>query len=1397
MSGLRALVACAIILPGCGFDGVLFTPRGYDPTDPARASISGSTDPGSTIEVTSSEGMKLASVEAPDGEFTADLPPGPNFYTNLRLTARRGRHVKKAVVVAAASGEITGVGRLDNSSTAFSQLVAQEILNDSGSTFDATPPTAFAALVRTITSSPTPGLAALLGVIEQLDNAAEGEGPLPFDALGPSLDPGFVAASTLDASVVEEYRRALDAAARDFALEVRCDPTRLAALFTVDMSGRGRDGNGTPQLIRQASKEERVFIGLTLDESSSVQDDSIPKKLTPNDPSFAMVDDGTAGDEVAGDGIHSIVVSLPRGARLLYKYTNGAAREGFTGTEEWPGNARIIEVEDVLTGRPDGQPDCVIVRRDSFGDESSNKNFVNLNGSAKTRGGTVAFDTDLGGASLPAGPTGARLGGLGLYDARSIAPLTPEGVPEPRENGVCQRCPAPLALDPDDATPPAILSAERLSTARVRVRFSEPLNAVDASDSTHFELVDESSRSIRIQAAKPSGAEVVLAVEGVHPRADTRLFVKSIRDVSVRGNLLTSAEAVVLPDVTAPRIVSIRALGLRDVFPEASVEDPTRGEIVEVELDERPEESAAEDPSRYTIDGLEIVGAELLDRPTPTVRLRTALQRKNATYVLEARGVRDVGGNSADQATAFISFALFRVRFGVVPGFAFLDAAGATRGIPRGEKLYLTGTPLLFARDLQGRSISIAELGGRRTDVTGYRNFELKPSDRSHAAQPVWSVEMLLPPGSWAWKAAHGIEGEHTSPPPTLEKVYKVLATTNDATGVRVDPATLAADDGTDRMGARLSATGADPARKSIIFKREAPDEVCELASRDTECPFIVVGTWRDLALDAGTANDYDDGVPALPPHRPSIPDHAPPRLLAARARDSASILLAFDEPLVDPAASLRVDLQRADDGVGLPVSVMATSEVPRNQAVLSTTGTMEPGTAYTLRYRGATDSATPTHVDRAFRTTTVLAPDRVVPFTPLVDRTAPSIAQIVATDLGVVEVTFDERLDPATLSAAAFGIRTEDSSSRVAVRSAELLPDRVRVRLGTDPLQILAPYVLEVAGVADVADPPNAIGSTSGPFVGFGERDPPTIEAVVALSRDELAIVFAERMDAASAMSLGSYRIEGASPIGVSFSGDPARRSLAFNARSAPAIETITRLRTSPLTPGQSYALTVDGVKDRSGNAASIVQSFTAIDAPRTVTVVLEYAVTDSIPVAGQVPSRALGLLELEDSREGIFVIGARADERGLPISGADGPVSSVLHGFPEEGQPLDGLEPQLVDDGTSGDARAGDGVFSIAIPRVPLGTTMVWKAFAPYRTDFRDRNPTNSSAAFADSVPGPSSFSDGQEFPGNENGATIVGGEDVVRIRCIFGDEITYKKFANGPVFVWLSGGFAAGDR
>lgn len=1383
-------IALGFLLAGCGFDGLFLTPRGFDPTEAPRAYLAGTAQAGALVEVMAASGAIAGSAVAGDaGEFVVELDRAVDAQ-NLRVISRTGRETRKTIAPLAELGVTVDLGVLDARSTAIAQLADYEITQEAGSSFPATPPPALAGLISKMRGQPTAELDAFVTVVEEILASARamGEGVGAFQLSSFELDEAF-------AGERDRYRAALAAAAGGYGLEIRCDPSRLAAMFTVDASGRGLDGNGAPALIRQPVKEGRVYLGFTSDESSSVSDDSIPRKLTPNDAAYAMTDDGQNGDEVAGDGVYTVVTALPRGARLLYKYTNGAAGEGFTGAEEWPGNARIIEIEDVLTGRPDGEPDCLIVRRDSFGDEASNKNFVNLNARARAKGGTLSFESDLGGVDAPVGRGEVRVGGVSLADLKLSAPLSPAGVAEARENGVCTICPPPLVLDPDDTIAPALVRADRLSVDRVRVRFTEPLLESDARDRAHWLYLDDAGRSVEVIAANPTGADVILTIAPAHPRNPARVRVRGVRDASVRGNVLEDADVAVGADITAPKILSARAMSILELDPSARIPDPTVGDLVELVLDERPEASAASDASRFRIDGLEVIAASLVeDGAAYKLRLVTDVQKKSVPYSIAVTGLRDPAGNSVDQEIEFEGFALYEATFLVATGFAYADSAGTTRGIPRGEQLYLTGTPLSAARGLDGREISVVSMGSTRTDVTGWPQFELKDEGVLYEGTAVHSIKMLLPRGSWSWKAAHGVEGEYVRPPPTLEKVYKTLATANDATGVRVDPRTMIAENGLDYTGAALSESGDEPPRASVVFKREAPDEVCEVQG-DTRCPLVVIGAWRDLVLDqGGKTRDYDDGIVTLPPHHPTVPDVYAPKLLDARARDSFSVLLSFDEAIMAPRSSLSVSLARADDGVELPGAVLETNEIRPHQAVFTLAATtceaaMLPGVAYTVRYRGATDPRG--FADRRERTQTLLAPETCVALTPIADRTPPAIVSVTPTDLVELVVRFDERIDPATAVNPASYLIQSTGGQPLAVERAEVQPDRSSVLLTTAAQQILETYTLTVNNISDAADPANVLESSSVMFTGFGERTPPVVVRARAIDRDKVLVRFDEPLEPSSALSAANYAIEGLTITAVAFSGDPGRRALAFNPALAPRVREAVLLSVSPMVAGTNYTVAVNGVRDLSGNTGTANAPFVGVSEPPRVDVILEYEISDTKVVAGSVPSRAISLAELSESREGVFVLGARATADNAPAAGTEGPVNDALGGFGVEGQPLDLIEPRLADNGAAPDRVAGDGIFALQITGVPLGTTIIWKAFAPYSTAYRDANPSDAFAAFADVLPGPSVFSDGQEYPGNENGVLVLddgSGDGVVRVRALFGDEITYKKHTGSGAYIWV---------
>ncbi len=1359
-------VAVLLVLGGCGIEG-LFGGGGYHATERPRVTMAFVAPAGASVVEAWDTGEKRIGAAAA-GEGILDLGDERD-QANVRLVARdeAGRVVGRATVAQAArAAEPHDVGTIDANATAAAILVEGRVEYE-GLQLGATPPPIVAAIV-----AQAAGDDAALVAFRELTVQLVADGAIA--ALGAGLEPAWVAQHATEAAA---YDVALAAAVARVGVPIVCDPALVRVMFTVDVSGQALDGNGARQFIRQPPKQGRVFLGLTVDESSAVTDAAglLPGKLTPNDPGHAMTDDGTGGDELAGDGVFTLVTALPRGMRIKYKYTDGSAGEGFTRTEEWPGNARILQLDDVLTRRNDGQPDCLIVRRDSFGDEASNKNFTSLAAPLRAQGGALGWDVDLGGApGVPLG-AGTFVGGLALGDLRGQPPLTPAGVPEARENGVCTRCPAPLTLALDDDVPPQLISAAFRSTTEIEVRFSETMDPLAAADASAWLVVDASLRALPVRAVMPLGDRVRLTVEAPDFGARYTLHVAALPDASARHNLLDGETTTpVGADVTPPRALVAVPGSRKDLDAAATLADATLGELVTIAFSEELDPAIAEDVGHYritTITGEPLRVRAAFVRQRTQVVLLTDAQQKRLPYRVRVVGVADFAGNfaAAAEPLAFAGFALYRLRVGVVPGHAFASRDGARRGLPRDERLYLTGTPLAVAR-VPGDGTSLAIPG--RTDVTGVPEFEMLPGAETHAGKPIYWIELLVPPGVYAWKAAHGVPGEWTHPPATLEKVSKSLGTSNDATGVNVDPVTLIARNGIDYAGARLSMQGSEAPAPGVLYKRENPDEICVVEDADVACPTIVVGTWRDV--EPGIA-DYDDGQPEVPPVR-LVADRLPPALLALGVRDSESLRLSFDEKL--PAgATLTLSAQTASGaGAGTPLAIVeSTPGFPAPHELVVRTAPQALATTYTLTIAGLVDDlgngagAPP----RSFSWT---SPSAFAPFQPFDDHQPPALLAATPESPTRVRVQFSEKLAADAASVTHFSIAARGTDAAPAILAATLAGNGKDILLTTSTQPLQGQFALAASGIADVASPANVLAGAHVDFVGFGDSVPPVLGYARAISTGAIVLAFDEALDAASSMSAASYSVAGATVTGVEFAGDPALATSPFDPGDAPRVRHVVLLHTSPLAAGQAYAVTTR-VRDLSGNqAAASVTTVTGVAAPVTVDVVLEVRVSASETVAGATPARALSPARLAAEREGIFVVG--------------------VGGFPPEGSPLAGAEPRLHDDGQGGDAAAADGVYSLTIPGVALGSTLAWKAFAPYTVAWKNAHPGDASAAFADATPGPAAFSDGQEFPGNENGVRVLGdpdGDGRVHGRALFGDETTYKKLTMTPAFVWLVGDFS----
>ncbi len=200
------------------------------------------------------------------------------------------------------------------------------------------------------------------------------------------------------ATTTTAFDQDLALAAFDSQLEGCSDPDNIKIVFEVNFN-QGQLDQNCSAIVRDKwlrgvgdAGKRMFFVGGVHEDSVEPTDQAVRAELnaqlgnrgswTPN--SVPMFDDGTNGDASAGDNIWTVTFTVPRGTRMGYKFTWGFQGDSWTGTEEWPGNQRVVEAIDV-------NGDNFVRRRDNFGDESTNKDQINLyaNGS-----GAVTWNTD-------------------------------------------------------------------------------------------------------------------------------------------------------------------------------------------------------------------------------------------------------------------------------------------------------------------------------------------------------------------------------------------------------------------------------------------------------------------------------------------------------------------------------------------------------------------------------------------------------------------------------------------------------------------------------------------------------------------------------------------------------------------------------------------------------------------------------------------------------------------------------------------------------------------------------------------------------------------------------------------------------------------------------------------
>ncbi len=426
---MKKFIILVLLIPalsGCGIESLLFSNLSNVPDDPGSVEnrlIAGINTlfKSGTADLISSTGesiaLKSGNIES-DGKFVIEVSSKVDL-NNAIIMLKSGNRVlldiypqlKKATTIEESRSESFRVKVIENpvdeKSTAYTILAAEK-LRKMGSSLSAV---SFCAVknaksdVFSKFEQNTESNRFFTMVSKIISAGSENGSDIMFDVVSFLKDPdkrsilsedflknNDVNYSDGDNKSVEPFENQMEKSAQEFEFVAKYDETRLATVITANINEGLTDSNGnTINPYKWATKKDgaKMFIALGIHKESPVQDEKLNQEVFKNwKPNVVqMYDDGTNGDEIAGDNIWTISFILPKGLRIGYKFTFGLSGDIWTGTEEWPGNQRLLEIADV-------NGDHFVTRYDSFGDETTNKDKANQLLPSKGGTGTVNWETD-------------------------------------------------------------------------------------------------------------------------------------------------------------------------------------------------------------------------------------------------------------------------------------------------------------------------------------------------------------------------------------------------------------------------------------------------------------------------------------------------------------------------------------------------------------------------------------------------------------------------------------------------------------------------------------------------------------------------------------------------------------------------------------------------------------------------------------------------------------------------------------------------------------------------------------------------------------------------------------------------------------------------------------------
>lgn len=403
------------------------------PPDPQSQIVTGTVAQGAGAQVAllTGDGKAIGSGEATadaKGKFAITLEPTTTL-TNALLQAHQGRRqwlglvpylpaqtsVYNPIKTYDLADLTPGMPRLDDGSTAMTLLLLAK-LRQENKLLNSFGQQAMVESLQTLSKALFAGQPALLKfgqMVERIslasDKNASNQAVLPFDlsSKGSLLRTAFLAQNPVDYdgdgqidATTASFDAALAAAIGSFLLSANAcyEANRIRVVIQARLVKGAKDGNceaidsfqwaddlPTSKMFftGQVHKDTKICQGNTRDACLLQSEvDAANAKMGNFVPNLVeMYDDGSNGDATAADGVWTIALDLPywatsatdstaTGARIGYKFTFGKPKQGWTGSEEFPGNSRLLELIDA-------NGDQMITRFDQFKDETTNKDKSN------------------------------------------------------------------------------------------------------------------------------------------------------------------------------------------------------------------------------------------------------------------------------------------------------------------------------------------------------------------------------------------------------------------------------------------------------------------------------------------------------------------------------------------------------------------------------------------------------------------------------------------------------------------------------------------------------------------------------------------------------------------------------------------------------------------------------------------------------------------------------------------------------------------------------------------------------------------------------------------------------------------------------------------------------------